>query len=684
MSTTRPKSRTGVARVPSIGDAVVSAGKKKALKPAASANGAKANPPLRGKAAGEPEETRKLKKKITSGVVDRAQSPVAGRQNSQARSGREPEESARVRTAGTLLQAVVKKPATRVPRKPSDESSSSSGAVDRSNPTGSSAQGSGGDLRIESVIGRVSANALKVAPRKILAPKTGPWRKILFPTPHHIDWAAPMEYALTAGSAAGGGWASFDDYEEEEPSEQALNDQEDPAMDLVGEEVYNDGMTQDEEEIALLEQAPVSVKAKFEKSRTWTTPPLCFESRFECGNLRKAIRRGETEYTLFMRDDVCSLRQGSEVPHCAQWFYFKVVNARPKVQYTISIVNFVKPESMYKEGMRPLFYSRREENFQSKGWHRVGENIQYFANKRKFTKGSNGEKMHYHSLKFTMVFPHDDDECYFAMCYPYTYTDVQRHVRELVNCPQKNRLFTRHEFCRTASGNVLDLLVISGGSKDVNKKPAILLTGRVHPGESNASFMMHGMIDYLLGPSQYASELRGSFTLYVVPMLNPDGVILGNYRCNLSGHDLNRAYPAPDMSLHPEICTVKKLARELASNGRMTLFLDMHGHSSKKGFFLYCCNESVAAFPENVERRSAFFSMGNTTFKVGKYKETTGRAVMFNEPISCVNSYTCEASFLGADLAGGSQCVHFNPAHLKGIGAQVFVYWRGCEAGMRV
>ena len=61
-----------------------------------------------------------------------------------------------------------------------------------------------------------------------------------------------------------------------------------------------------------------------------------------------------------------------------------------------------------------------------------------------------------------------DDECYFAMCYPYTYTDVQRHVRELVNCPQKNRLFTRHEFCRTASGNVLDLLVISGGSKDVN------------------------------------------------------------------------------------------------------------------------------------------------------------------------------------------------------------------------
>ena len=51
-----------------------------------------------------------------------------------------------------------------------------------------------------------------------------------------------------------------------------------------------------------------------------------------------------------------------------------------------------------------------------------------------------------------------------------------------------------------------------------------------HAGESNASFMMHGMIEYLLGPSQYATVLRKNFVIYVVPMLNPDGVILGNYR----------------------------------------------------------------------------------------------------------------------------------------------------------
>lgn len=31
-----------------------------------------------------------------------------------------------------------------------------------------------------------------------------------------------------------------------------------------------------------------------------------------------------------------------------------------------------------------------------------------------------------------------------------------------------------------------------------------------------------------------------------VPMLNPDGVINGNYRCNLAGFDLNRSFFAAE------------------------------------------------------------------------------------------------------------------------------------------
>jgi hypothetical protein len=40
-------------------------------------------------------------------------------------------------------------------------------------------------------------------------------------------------------------------------------------------------------------------------------------------------------------------------------------------------------------------------------------------------------------------------------------------------------------------------------------------------------------------------------------MINPDGVIIGNYRCSLSGQDLNRQYLNPSSKMFPEIFAIK-------------------------------------------------------------------------------------------------------------------------------
>lgn len=37
-----------------------------------------------------------------------------------------------------------------------------------------------------------------------------------------------------------------------------------------------------------------------------------------------------------------------------------------------------------------------------------------------------------------------------------------------------------------------------------------------------------------------AIKLRDKFVFKIIPMLNPDGVIVGNYRCSLAAVDLNR------------------------------------------------------------------------------------------------------------------------------------------------
>ena len=54
---------------------------------------------------------------------------------------------------------------------------------------------------------------------------------------------------------------------------------------------------------------------------------------------------------------------------------------------------------------------------------------------------------------------------------------------------------------------------------------------------------MDGVLDLLIDEtSELAQMIRQQFVITIIPMLNPDGVAVGNYRCSLSGCDLNRTW----------------------------------------------------------------------------------------------------------------------------------------------
>ena len=124
-------------------------------------------------------------------------------------------------------------------------------------------------------------------------------------------------------------------------------------------------------------------------------------------------------------------------------------------------------------------------------------------------------------------------------------------------------------------------------SKNSKLKKGVFLSARVHPGESNASWMMKGVIDFLISDNPNAQTLRKNFVFKIVPMLNPDGVINGNYRCSLAGCDLNRRWRYPSEMLHPTIFHTKKLAKEFARERPLSLYCDLHGHSRRKNVFMY-------------------------------------------------------------------------------------------------
>lgn len=58
-------------------------------------------------------------------------------------------------------------------------------------------------------------------------------------------------------------------------------------------------------------------------------------------------------------------------------------------------------------------------------------------------------------------------------------------------------------------------------------RPYVFLMARVHPGESNASWVMKGTLEFLVSSDPIADLLRKCFIFKVIPMLNPDGVING-------------------------------------------------------------------------------------------------------------------------------------------------------------
>ena len=90
-----------------------------------------------------------------------------------------------------------------------------------------------------------------------------------------------------------------------------------------------------------------------------------------------------------------------------------------------------------------------------------------------------------------------------------------------------------------------------------NFKKAVIITGRVNAGDSQASYCLEGIVNFLLSDCQEATELRANYIFYVIPMINIDGVINGNKVTNLAGIDLNQQWQNPSPYLAPVIYSIK-------------------------------------------------------------------------------------------------------------------------------
>lgn len=121
-------------------------------------------------------------------------------------------------------------------------------------------------------------------------------------------------------------------------------------------------------------------------------------------------------------------------------------------------------------------------------------------------------------------------------------------IYEIEKDTERRKICTRKTMCKTLAGVDCEILTVTekGDFEVMQKKKAVVISARVHPGEVVGSWMMRGVLFFITDPdNEEARMLREKFIFKIIPMLNPDGVINGNYRCSLAGCDLNRRWKTP-------------------------------------------------------------------------------------------------------------------------------------------
>ena len=450
---------------------------------------------------------------------------------------------------------------------------------------------------------------------------------------------------------------------------------------------------------------------------------LIFESRFESGNLLCAFRtEDENSYQLYLQND-------TNTTGYIQWFFFRVSNTKKGRKVNFNIINMLRKKCIYSHGLKIMTYSTMAAMKENIGWHRAGMNTMYYPNNLYvYNNNNNGSKRNLHSLSFDYEFKYDNDIVYFANSIPYFYSKLMKQLNYYELNEEKYPYFQRKTLATTLGGNDLDMFTINSmydiykngpmsiimpkaknylslkknitgnnnntkqsmnDSKIIDDRQAVIIIARQHPGETVGSFVIQGCIDFLMGNSEEAKKLREIYLFKIVPMMNPDGVLVGNSRTSFAGCDLNRRWGKPNEIIHPEVYFTKNMILKLTLQRNIAFIIDCHGHFGTFNSLFYCNykddRRTCRLFPYLCSHISKIISFQQSTFAMPKFKLNTERISLFNEleDENNDNIVALETSFFGVNRNGEYARTYFNSKLLKEVGRDLCMgmlsYYYKCE-----
>ncbi|TNV86843.1 hypothetical protein FGO68_gene16193 [Halteria grandinella] len=451
---------------------------------------------------------------------------------------------------------------------------------------------------------------------------------------------------------------------------------------------------------------PVCAKQNAQGNSEEEMPFLKFDSQFESGNLDLVVKpfqtREEHEYDVFLRPDSNTI--GSHV-----WFFFSVSNRLKGTKLKINIVNMTKRNSLYVQGLSIQHLSQQRCRSTGQTWQNI-EPLKYAHSKLNRgdqvpddwneERASSKSSRYFYQLSFIYEFEYDEDTIYFSYSRPYTFS-MALHFTKTIAQQQKDNLEKMKQFLKLNADEVLEykifdyqVLTQSLGGVDVPlititnnlnntsdqaflDKKYVIITARVHPGETNSSHVLHEFLRFILSQDRVTNMLRDKLIFKIIPMINPDGVIVGNNRCSFIGKDINRCYQDANAKLTPEIYHLRQMIGAIVKQSgseRIAGFFDLHQHSGRKSVFMYAPYYplhskkylKIRMLPKLLAERSEMFRYYSCKFRFDKFKEGCARLALWKD-FHIENSYTIEISAMGF-LNAERETIPFTEASLGEFG----------------
>jgi hypothetical protein len=176
---------------------------------------------------------------------------------------------------------------------------------------------------------------------------------------------------------------------------------------------------------------------------------------------------------------------------------------------------------------------------------------------------------------------------WLARFYPYTLSQLVAYLLQIEPSP-----FVQWEVIgQSAHNRPIHMLTITDFNHSNSEKKQIWMHARSHPAETGSSFLLEGLINFLISDTRDAMAARSNLIFHIVPMHNVDGVVDGNDRSTPDSLNLEVMWFFDHDGLNPfelsidtpiEIQVLHRAIRSLLDTGPpFTIALNLHSSNSE-------------------------------------------------------------------------------------------------------